>query len=452
MNVDGASIVSGVSASSSQSSKRFRLFGLGKKRRARKKGEAAVDVPGTNASFDEKKSDHVSYDYGYEDDGGVINEQAPRDRQYDDKHFEPLIEGDDTSADPSLHQNEVKSGDDASSLGISNHSTLSSIRRQNSSVKSDSDSSASSSQEESDSDESSETDSDIEEVKPTKSAPHSNKSRQAPVSKPHIHQQQQLPPTMTASRAIEPQLNLTIIIPRHRRAKPPTPYSILTRARFFQSMIDNAFEEVDTDHSGLVDETQLYNALLQIHLKLGVYAGPAACRPLPRSRCQAIFDKFDIDENGFLDREEFGKVVVLMFSNVLFRVAVQWSMTILIVPVVAREILDGAGLVYACIMNALAVWSEQYWIIGMVYRFLAWLLWRCFLMLPAGVFMLLDACNDVKLAIPRRIWNNMPLTLLSTMLGVSLVPLLVFKIDSLTQFLADRRYAHKVKKQMGYGG
>jgi len=54
--------------------------------------------------------------------------------------------------------------------------------------------------------------------------------------------------------------------------------SFLCRTKFFKDMVASAFELVDADGSGEVDEKELYSGLLLIHLKLGTYAGPAACR------------------------------------------------------------------------------------------------------------------------------------------------------------------------------
>ena len=54
--------------------------------------------------------------------------------------------------------------------------------------------------------------------------------------------------------------------------------SWLCRTRMFKGMSDWAFDVVDADGSGSVDEKELYSGLLLIHLKLGTYAGPAACK------------------------------------------------------------------------------------------------------------------------------------------------------------------------------
>lgn len=54
--------------------------------------------------------------------------------------------------------------------------------------------------------------------------------------------------------------------------------SYLSKSKWFQKMSAAAFDVVDQDGSGCVDEKELYSGLLLIHLKLGSYAGPAACK------------------------------------------------------------------------------------------------------------------------------------------------------------------------------
>eukprot|EP00546_Thalassionema_frauenfeldii_P006672 CAMPEP_0178913562 /NCGR_PEP_ID=MMETSP0786-20121207/10912_1 /TAXON_ID=186022 /ORGANISM="Thalassionema frauenfeldii, Strain CCMP 1798" /LENGTH=265 /DNA_ID=CAMNT_0020586319 /DNA_START=69 /DNA_END=863 /DNA_ORIENTATION=- len=117
--------------------------------------------------------------------------------------------------------------------------------------------------------------------------------------------------------------------------------SWLTRSKTFRRMSDWAFDAVDVDGSGCVDEKELYSGLLLIHLKLGVYAGPAACKPVDRARVHDIFQKKDADSSGNLDKEEFQEVMSVLCGNVLTRVIVQWSLTLMIVPLVAQAILDG---------------------------------------------------------------------------------------------------------------
>jgi hypothetical protein len=114
------------------------------------------------------------------------------------------------------------------------------------------------------------------------------------------------------------------------KSKPRLPTSWLCRTKRFRKMCEVAFEDIDTDKSNSVDEKELYSGLLLIHLKLGSYAGPAACRPLGRERCHAVFQKMDLDGSGHLDFDEFQQVMSVLFGNILLRVLAQWSLTIMV--------------------------------------------------------------------------------------------------------------------------
>jgi hypothetical protein len=114
------------------------------------------------------------------------------------------------------------------------------------------------------------------------------------------------------------------------QSKPRLPTSWLSRSKRFRKWCEWAFHVIDTDKSNSVDETELYSGLLLIHLKLGTYVGPAACRPLGRERCHAVFQKMDLDGSGRLDFDEFQQVMSVLFSNILLRVIAQWSLTIMV--------------------------------------------------------------------------------------------------------------------------
>jgi len=105
-----------------------------------------------------------------------------------------------------------------------------------------------------------------------------------------------------------------------------------TRSKNFKKLTDWAFKTIDADGSGEVDKKELYTGLLMIHLKLATYAGPAACRPATREYCEKIFDQMDVDKSGELDREEFTEVMQIVCAQVFTRVAIQWTMTLMIVP------------------------------------------------------------------------------------------------------------------------
>ena len=446
--MDGNSTISGVSGASSSSSKRFRLFGFGK-RRFKKKSEAleAFRAPERMEIMGEEQRRNMDFGYGYNDDDD--NEQAPQNRQHygggdNNKRFEPLVEADDSSSEGSPRLNGGRSRDDEDGGDDSSDGSgsISAIQRQDS-IHSASSSSGSVSS----SSDSSQSLSRMDELKAANLAPLMNNTR---TMTPMTKQSALLTATPTASN-IEPQRNLKIIIPRIKKKKPPTPYSILTRTMFFQNLTNHAFDMVDTDHTGVVDEKQLYNALLLIHLKLGMVAGQAACRPLSRERSRAIFQTFDIEEHGYLNRQEFGKVMVLMFSNVLFRVAVQWTMTILIVPLVAKEVLDVVSWSSATAVGTLHTLREESWLFGLLYRAVAWLCGKCLWMLPAQIFFVMDTWKELRQLVPDRIWSAVPLTLLSTLLGILIVPLLIYKIDSTTQWVADRRHTKKMRKRIEAG-
>ena len=108
--------------------------------------------------------------------------------------------------------------------------------------------------------------------------------------------------------------------------------NIWTRSKNFKKLTDWAFKTIDADGSGQVDKKELYTGLLMIHLKLATYAGPAACRPATREYCEKIFDQMDVDKSGELDREEFTEVMQIVCAQVFTRVTIQWTMTLMIVP------------------------------------------------------------------------------------------------------------------------
>eukprot|EP00934_Nitzschia_sp_Nitz4_P008389 Nitzschia sp. Nitz4//scaffold190_size42200//9286//10336//NITZ4_007388-RA/size42200-snap-gene-0.86-mRNA-1//-1//CDS//3329540132//8379//frame0 len=221
--------------------------------------------------------------------------------------------------------------------------------------------------------------------------------------------------------------------------------SFLCRTKFFQDMIQSSFDMVDQDGSGTVDEKELYSGLLLIHLKLGIYAGPAACKPISREKCHAVFTKMDADRSGSLDRDEFEAVMMVLFGNVMMRVLIQYACSLLIVPLVAKGILDG---IYWCIervyviittldehyklANIIEVALEKMW--DRAITFWASKMPSFLLVLGAK---LLGMANDALEAVPDSVWDGIPLTLLSTVLSLMLIPWSLLKIDDFFQKLAD---------------
>ena len=221
------------------------------------------------------------------------------------------------------------------------------------------------------------------------------------------------------------------------------------RTAYFSKLCDTAFDGVDSDRSGCVDVNELYSGLLLIHLKLGTYAGPAACRPLSRDRCQAIFEKMDADRSGTLDRDEFRSVMMVLFSNVVLRVFVQWSMTLLIVPVVAKTVLDVLVQATRWLLNFVASLDEDFELADEMELTMeaAWdklVHWA-----PEALVRQASKAYHYLAIVPASVWEALPLTILSTILGIVVVPWCIFQVDDFFQTIADRRAAKSMRENSG---
>jgi EF hand len=219
-----------------------------------------------------------------------------------------------------------------------------------------------------------------------------------------------------------------------------TTSSWLCRTKYFRNMCDAAFETIDQDESGSVDEKELYSGLLLIHLQLGMYAGPAACKPLGRERVSKIFYEMDVDRSGSLDRDEFRAVMMLLFSNVVFRVMVQWSMTLMIVPCIARSLLDA---IYATLdfLYNIVTNLDEYSHMANAFELTLEAIGEAIVdhLLPSIVVKLAATAHFYLQTIPDAVWNSIPLTLLSTILGMLVVPYLILQVDDFFQHLAARK-------------
>jgi hypothetical protein len=272
--------------------------------------------------------------------------------------------------------------------------------------------------------------------------------------------------------------------------------NFLTRTKFFQEMLEWAFDQVDADGSGNVDEKELYSGLLLIHLKLGTYAGPAACKPISREQTHTLFEKADIDHSGTLDRDEFDAVMMILFGNALLRVAFQYAGTLLMVPLLAQQLLTALGWAYTRMgtlllhylleqsitmgqaeeergggearRNVLMVQEDDVWEI-LWDRTSTWLTrigshwmtqtpsWLSSSSLSSPWLSSLSiVIKDVMAtidqyiqAVPPSVWNSIPLTLISTILSMMLIPWTLMKIDDFFQSLADPKKKMKKEKKKG---
>jgi EF hand len=228
-------------------------------------------------------------------------------------------------------------------------------------------------------------------------------------------------------------------------AKLPRPHWVC-RTRYFQTLCDQAFALIDSDGSGCVDEKELYTGLLLIHLQLGMYAGPAACKPLSRERVHSIFLKMDMDRSGTLQKDEFERCMAVLFGNVVLRVMVQWALTLLIVPWLAQFIVKSVILrtiqfIYSVITN-LDEHSRFFQWIELTLEGMAEYIYET--LLPSWVISVGLWIGRLLAAVPSSVWSILPITVVSTVLGMLVVPYCIYQVDDFFQRLADR-HARKVK-------
>jgi Ca2+-binding EF-hand superfamily protein len=225
------------------------------------------------------------------------------------------------------------------------------------------------------------------------------------------------------------------------------------RTKYFQQMCDTAFDGIDADGSGEVDAKELYSGLLLIHLKMGCYAGPAACKPLSRERVQTVFAQYDVDGSGCLDREEFRSVMTVLFGNVFFRVLVQWSMTLLFVPMIAQWIVDGAQYLVQSFWLLITSLDEQYKFVDDVEESIeraTLLAMHQFAFVNPYMDPLVPYAEQAKRyveMVPESVWEAIPKAVVSTVLGMVVVPWCIFKVDDFFQKFAEKDVkAAKVKR------
>lgn len=164
----------------------------------------------------------------------------------------------------------------------------------------------------------------------SKLRPHRHHKKSAATSPPAVVNVNDQTPT-TSNSTVTFQDNK----PKPKKPKAKLKTSWLSRSKWFTKLSDNAFAVVDADGSGEVDEKELYSGLLLIHLKLGCYAGPAACRPVDRARVHQVFETMDVDDSGSLDKEEFREVMMVLCSNIFTRVLIQCAFLVFVCVLVA---------------------------------------------------------------------------------------------------------------------
>jgi len=240
-----------------------------------------------------------------------------------------------------------------------------------------------------------------------------------------------------------------------------------TESSFFRNICNDVFDSIDVDRSGKIDESELYQGLLLFHLKLGLYFGPMACKPISLDRTKYLFNEMDIDRDGSLDKGEFQMVLVLLMGNVMSKILFQFVCTLLVVPFIADAIfentLNGYGYIHGIVTESwLPVFREQYqpllevalgWDLITRYASIAFatttdavrnsgIADRLFDLVEVPAQLVTEKYDAFVLQtigeIPQEIWDSLPLTFVSTILTMIIVPLSILKTDDFLRFLANR--------------
>jgi hypothetical protein len=223
---------------------------------------------------------------------------------------------------------------------------------------------------------------------------------------------------------------------------------ILKKTPPFQRLCRSAFAIVDSDKSGQVDKQELYTGLLLVHLRLAAYVGPAACRPVTRDQADTLFDLMDVDHSGTISEQEFGEVMIVLCSSIVSRVVLLFTMTIFLIPILARNILSFFLQLYE--NESLRPCATALWTLLMKNPIIV----RTTSMTQTPLFHALysaytTSCNGIAFLLgklPKTLLDTMPFTLLSSILGSLLIPWCLLKIDGFFETLA-KRDAAKTKKE-----
>ena len=147
-----------------------------------------------------------------------------------------------------------------------------------------------------------------------------------------------------------------------------------------------------------------------------------------------------------MDRQEFGNVMGVLFGNVLTRVVLQYTLTLMIVPFLANTIVDGAvhlaGLAWHFIstLDEHSSLANQIELCVEMMRDSVCEFYRS--VTPAILQTVGDGFVSILAKVPESVWLSLPLTLTSAILGLLIVPRTIMKMDDFFQWWAE----HKAKK------
>jgi hypothetical protein len=168
--------------------------------------------------------------------------------------------------------------------------------------------------------------------------------------------------------------------------------------------------------------------------------------------------KMDTDGSGQLDKEEFSQVMMVLFGNVMMRVLFQYAATLMVVPLLAQTLLNLLFVTSDLIMGGwLLPWIWNKVVVDpdtptpvvdeVLMRYWNLMVGKVMEESPAFLLRAGNSVKDVFDMVPESVWNTVPLTLLSTLLSMMIIPWTLMKIDDYFQSLADQGGKQKQKQK-----
>ena len=150
-----------------------------------------------------------------------------------------------------------------------------------------------------------------------------------------------------------------------------------------------------------------------------------------------MFQKFDSTGAGGLDRSEFRRVIMVLFGNIFARVFVQYTLTIMVVPLVAKSVLE------------FLTWDSQrfwdYWTKPKALRLMGEELTLEYFVdwnvtsLPSARRTFFSKLYRFFRVGSDEFWNTFPLTFMTILLGLVIAPFVLYYFDDLFQYAVEYR-------------
>ena len=210
--------------------------------------------------------------------------------------------------------------------------------------------------------------------------------------------------------------------------------SYLTRTTYFHRLVQSTFIAMDTNHSNTVSCDELYAGMLLMHLHMAIYVGASACKPASRDYVNEIFILLDVNNSGVLELEEFKSGMKILYSQVFTRIVVQWSLTLLIVPIISEWMID------CCNNNPYIHFLRDVDIFNTIHQslFQAWT--KLISYMPRHT---ISAYALHKIS--ATVWKRLPLTLIMSIQTSLILPYLLSHVENLFLWTTDRIYTKRIK-------